>query len=59
MGKLIVTLEIVSGEGKPENYEGLIEAMLEESDHWGDFNCDVLDQIYIDEATGEEFPLGT
>lgn len=57
MGKLVVTLEIIMGEGKPENYKGLVDEMLEESRHWGDFDCKVVMETFMDDETGETYPL--
>jgi hypothetical protein len=56
-GKLIVTLEIICGEGEPENYKGIMEAILEESDHWGDFDAKVVMETFMDDDTGEVYPL--
>jgi len=58
VAKLIVTLEISMGDGNPDNYKGLIDEMLEESRHWGDFDCKVVQQTIIDDETGETYPLG-
>jgi hypothetical protein len=57
MAKLIVTLEITMGEGKPKDYIGLIDEMLEESNHWGDFSCDVVAEWIADEDTGETYAM--
>ncbi len=46
------------GDGNPDNYKGLIDEMLEESRHWGDFDCKVVQQTIIDDETGETYPLG-
>lgn len=56
--KLIVTLEIIMGDGEPENYDGLLEEMLEESQHWGDFQCTVLNQTLVDDDDGSSGKLG-
>lgn len=57
MAKLIATLEISIGEGKPEEYVGLLDAMLEESRHWGDFDCKVVSEWIADEDTGETYSM--
>lgn len=57
MAKLIVTLEIVMGEGKPKDYIGLLDEMLEESRHWGDFDCKVVSEWIADEETGETYSI--
>lgn len=57
MAKLIVTLEIVMGEGKPKDYVGLLDEMLEESRHWGDFDCKVVSEWIADEETGETYSI--
>ena len=49
MAKLIVTLEIVMGDGDPKNYDGLIDLMLEESRHWGDFDCKVVQETIVED----------
>lgn len=51
MAKLIVTLEIIMGDGDPKNYDGLIDEMLEECQHWGDFQCKVVHQTIVDDET--------
>jgi len=49
MAKLIVTLEIVMGDGDQKNYEGLIDEMLEDSRHWGDFDCKVIQETIVED----------
>jgi len=49
VAKLIVTLEIVMGDGDPKNYDGLIEEMLEESNHWGNFDCKVVQETIVED----------
>jgi len=57
MAKLIVTMEISIGEGKPREYIGLLDEMLEESRHWGDFDCKVVSEWIADEDTGETYSM--
>ena len=57
MAKLIATLEIIMGDGSPENYIGLLDEMLEESNHWGDFECKVVAEWIADEDTGETYTV--
>lgn len=57
MAKLIATLEIHMGDGSPENYIGLLDTMLEESRHWGDFDCKVVAEWIADEETGETYTV--
>jgi hypothetical protein len=57
MAKLIATLEITMGEGKPKDYIGLLDEMLEESRHWGDFDCRVAAEWIVDEDTGETYAM--
>ena len=56
--KLVVTLEIISGEGRDEDYVGLMDAILEESNHWGNFSAKVVMETIMDDDTGETYPLG-
>lgn len=49
MARLIVTLDIVMGDGDPKNYVGLIDEMLEESNHWGDFSCTVVQETIVED----------
>ena len=56
-GKLVVTLEIISGEGQPDDYKGIMDAILEESGHWGDFSAKVVMETFMDDDTGETYPL--
>ena len=57
MAKLIATLEIEIGEGKPKDYIGLLDEMLEESNHWGDFDCKVVSEWIADPDTGETYSM--
>lgn len=50
--QLVVTLKISSGECRDEDYVGIMDAILEESSHWGDFSCEILEENIIDEETG-------
>lgn len=57
MAKLIATLEIEIGDGHPNNYIGLLDEMLEESNHWGDFSCNVVSEWIADPDTGETYSM--
>jgi len=48
--KLVVQLEITVGEGREEDYEGVLESMLEESRHYGDFDVKVKHEYIVDEG---------
>ena len=50
-------MEISIGEGKPREYIGLLDEMLEESRHWGDFDCKVVSEWIADEDTGETYSM--
>jgi hypothetical protein len=47
--KLIVHMEIHVGEGNEEDYAGVLEAILEESGHYGDFDVDVKREAIVNE----------
>jgi hypothetical protein len=49
MAKLRAVLEIVAGGGNPEDYKGLLDAMLEESRHWGDFDCKIVSETIVED----------
>lgn len=46
--KLVVHMEITVGEMREEDYEGVLEAILEESGHYGDFDVTVKTERVAD-----------
>ena len=50
-------MEFSLGDGKPTNYIGLMDEILEESRHWGDFDSKVVSEWIADEDTGETYSM--
>lgn len=46
--KLVVHLEITVGECQEDDYKGVLEAILEESGHYGDFDVNVKREFVAD-----------